>query len=136
MQFASVSHSIGTSGGNQGRRFLRDEFIMDLMGGHPGKDQLAQMRHPELHRVVAVAAVVLENGDPGLASLHIVMPTYSGPSSASSSANKGWLTRRLTSRGCDDSTQPNPTQPNEHRSRLRYRLLVLDIKYDGHNITM
>lgn len=131
MQFASVFYSIGTSGGNQGRRFLRDEFIMDLMGGHPSKDQLAQMRHPELQRVVAVAAVVLENVDPGLASLHIVMPTYSGASSASSSANKGWLTKRLTSRACDDSIHLN-----EHRSRLRYRLLVLDIKYDGHNIAV
>ena len=34
-------------------------------------DQLAQMRHPELHRVVAIAVEVFQNIDPGLATFCI-----------------------------------------------------------------
>ena len=53
------------------RRFFGGELFVDLCGRHPRKDQLAEVRHPELHRVVTVAVEVLQNLDAGLAAFHI-----------------------------------------------------------------
>ena len=53
------------------RRFFGGELFVDLCGRHPRKDQLAQVRHPELHRIVTIAVEVLQNLDAGLATFHV-----------------------------------------------------------------
>ena len=53
------------------RRLLGGELFVDLCGRHPRKDQLAEVWHPELHRVVAVAVEVLQNLNTGAAAFHI-----------------------------------------------------------------
>ena len=53
------------------RRAVCGQLLLDLVGRYPSKDQLAQVRHPELHRVVAIAVEVFQNIDPGLATFHI-----------------------------------------------------------------
>ena len=53
------------------RRAVCGQLLLDLLGRHLRKDQLAQVRHPELHRVVAVAVEILQNLDAGLATFHV-----------------------------------------------------------------